>query len=139
MNKKQSRHLYQEKTTDELDAMAEKYDAQQKQGYCERQEKRYDRISKYSLDQDNQRMYGARARAFGERAEGFRRLADSVPSPDKKAVETVESLDKPYTEVQDEYFRTATPGKGEIVFDKDCISDQHKHIYERERFCNMAA
>lgn len=72
-----------------LDALAEKYNAQQKQGCCERQEKRYSRMSKYSLDEDNQRMYGARAREWGEKAEGFKRLSDSIPSPDKKSVETV--------------------------------------------------
>lgn len=65
-------------TADELDEMAQKYEAQQKQGYCERQEKRYDRMSEYSLDEDNQRIYGARAKAFGEKAEQFGRLANSV-------------------------------------------------------------
>lgn len=77
-------------TADELDAMAQKYEAQQKQGYCERQEKRYDRISKYSLDEDNQRMYGARAKAFGEKAEQFGRLANSFKTPDKNISGTVE-------------------------------------------------
>lgn len=72
-------------TADELDEMAQKYEAQQKQGYCERQEKRYERIGKYSLDEDNQRMYGARAKAFGEKAEQYRRMSkmsksDDVPS-----------------------------------------------------------
>ncbi len=77
-------------TADELDAMAEKYDAQQKQCYCERQEKRYSRISKYSLDEDNQRMYGARAKEWGEKAQEFKKLSDSIATSDKKAVETVE-------------------------------------------------
>ena len=31
-------------------------------------EKRYERISKYSLDEDNQRMYGARAKQWSEKA-----------------------------------------------------------------------
>ena len=67
-----------EYTADELDALAEKYNAEQKQGYCERQEKRYSRMSKYSLDEDNQRMYGARAKEWGTKAEGFKRLSDSI-------------------------------------------------------------
>ena len=46
-------------TADELDEMAQQYEAQQKQNYCERQEKWYERISKYSLDEDNKRIYGA--------------------------------------------------------------------------------
>ena len=65
--------------------MAQKYEAQQKQNYCERQEKRYDRISKYSLDEDNQRIYGARAKAFGEKAEQFGRLANSFKTPVEKS------------------------------------------------------
>ena len=68
--------------------MAQKYEAQQKQNYCERQEKRYDRISKYSLDEDNQRMYGARAKAFGEKAEQFGRLANSFKTPVEKSGES---------------------------------------------------
>lgn len=72
-------------TADELDEMAQKYEAQQKQNYCERQEKRYERISKYSLDEDNQRMYGARAKAFGEKAEEYGTLAKSFEKPVEKS------------------------------------------------------
>lgn len=67
-------------TADELDEMAQQYEAQQKQGYCERQEKRYSRMSKYSLDEDNQRIYGARAKAYGEKAEEFEKAAKAVHS-----------------------------------------------------------
>ena len=56
--------------------------AEQKQGYCERQEKRYTRMSKYSLDDDNKRMYSARAKAFGEKAELYEKL---TRQPEKKA------------------------------------------------------
>lgn len=72
-------------TADELDEMAEQYEAQQKQGYCERQEKRYDRIGKYSLDEENQRAYSARAKAYGEKAEQFGRLAKSFKTPVEKS------------------------------------------------------
>lgn len=77
-----------EYTADELDALAEKYNAEQKQNYCERQEKRYDRMSRYSLDEDNQRIYGARAKAFGEKAEQFGRLANSFEKPVEKSGES---------------------------------------------------
>lgn len=36
------------------------YDAEQQQNYCEYQANKYDRLSKYSLDEDNQRRYSAR-------------------------------------------------------------------------------
>lgn len=67
-----------EYTKEELDAMAEKYNAEQKQAYCERQEKRYSRMSKYSLDSDNKRMYRARAEEWGNRVEGFKKFNSSV-------------------------------------------------------------
>ena len=72
-------------TADELDAMAEQYEAQQKQGYCERQEKRYSRMSKYSLDEDNQRMYGARAKQWSEKAETFGNVINSFEKPVEKS------------------------------------------------------
>ena len=78
-------------TADELDAMAEKYDAQQKQCYCERQEKRYSRISKYSLDEDNQRMYGARANEWGQRVEGFKKLSSSLGNSENNSEKAVEN------------------------------------------------
>ena len=77
-------------TADELDEMAQRYEAQQKQGYCQRQEKRYDRMSKYSLDEENQRMYGARAKEWSNKAEDFKKAVESFEKSDKKAVETVE-------------------------------------------------
>lgn len=75
-------------TADELDEMAQQYEAEQKQGYCERQEKRYDRMSRYSLDEDNQRIYGARAKAFGEKAEQFGKVAKSFEKPVEKSAES---------------------------------------------------
>lgn len=72
-------------TADELDAMAEQYEAQQKQGYCERQEKRYSRMSKYSLDEDNQRMYGARAKQWGAKAQEYEQVVKSFEKPVEKS------------------------------------------------------
>ncbi len=52
----------------ELDEQKEKYTAEEKQAYCKRQEKRFSRMSKYSLDADNRRMYAARAKEWNEKA-----------------------------------------------------------------------
>ena len=97
----------------------------QKQGYGERQEKRYDRMSKYSLEPDDQRMYGARAKVFWEKAEAYKGIVNN-------SAENIESPEKPYVEVQEEYFNNATPGEGKLEFDPDCISEQHKKLYENE-------
>lgn len=97
-------------TADELDEMAQRYEAQQKQGYCQRQEKRYDRISKYSLDEDNQRMYGARAKEWSNKAEEFGKVIESFEKSDKKAVETVEKSEESGIINDEEIFREFTNG-----------------------------
>ena len=48
-------------TKEELKKLAEDYKGEQQQQYAERQAKGYDRLAKYSLDEDNQRIYRARA------------------------------------------------------------------------------
>lgn len=77
-------------TKEELDEMADRYNAEQKQAYCERQEKRYSRMSKYSLDSDNKRMYKARTDEWSRKVNSFKKLADSISTYKKKSVETVE-------------------------------------------------
>lgn len=52
-------------TRDELDELAEQYSREQKQQYAERQEKKYSRMARYSLDEDNKRIYAARAKEWG--------------------------------------------------------------------------
>lgn len=46
---------------EELEQLADDYNKEQKQQYAERQAEKYERLSKYSLDKDNQRKYAARA------------------------------------------------------------------------------
>ena len=43
------------------------YDAEQRQNYCERQVQRFERMGKYSLDKDNQRIYKARKSEWKEK------------------------------------------------------------------------
>lgn len=45
------------------------YNAEQQKNYCERQVNRFDRLGKFSLDEDNQRTYGSRAKAWREKAD----------------------------------------------------------------------
>lgn len=123
-------------TADELDEMAQQYEAQQKQNYCERQEKRYERISKYSLDENNRRIYGARAKAYGEKAEQFRRISkmsksDNVPSDLSSAVPTV------HTEKEFEEIIQYANDKGINVYDVkkfdgdiSVLKDQIDALYE---------
>lgn len=62
-------------TADELDEIAEKYAINQKKKQAENQAERMERLSKYSLDPENQRIYGFRAN-------NYRRIASSVDNLD---------------------------------------------------------
>ena len=55
-------------TKEELKKLAEDYKGEQQQQYAERQAKGYDRLAKYSLDEDNQRIYRARADEWEDRS-----------------------------------------------------------------------
>lgn len=77
-----------EYTADELDEIAQKYQAQQKQAYCERQEKCYSRMAEYSLDDDNKRIYAARANEWNSKVSNFRKSSENIFS------KNIENLDK---------------------------------------------
>lgn len=70
-------------TVEELDEIAEKYKAEQQQSHCENQADRYHRLSKYSLDSDNKRMYGARATAWGNKAKKYKNFVETVENRQK--------------------------------------------------------
>lgn len=54
-------------TEEERKQCEELYTAEQKEQYAERQAERMERMSKYSLDEDNKRAYGARAEQWREK------------------------------------------------------------------------
>ena len=51
-------------TRDELDKIAEDYRKEQKQQYAKRQEEKFGRLAKYSLDPENQEMYGRKEKEW---------------------------------------------------------------------------
>lgn len=64
------------------------YDAEQQQNYCEYQANKYDRLSKYSLDEDNQRWYSARKREWKER---LSEVKESIQNFKKSVAKSTES------------------------------------------------
>lgn len=70
-------------TADELDEIAEKYKAEQQQSYCENQADKYHRLSKYSLDSDNKRIYSARAKAWDGKAKKYKNFVETVENRQK--------------------------------------------------------
>ena len=51
-------------TAKELRAIGVKYEAEQRQQYAKRQEEKYERLAEYSLDEENQKRYGIKAREW---------------------------------------------------------------------------
>lgn len=51
-------------TKEELEAIGQEYEAEQKQQYAERQAEKYERLAEYSLDEENQKKYGIKARKW---------------------------------------------------------------------------
>ena len=56
-------------TKEELEAIGQEYEAEQKQQYAKRQEEKYDRLAKYSLDAENKKQYGIKAKNLHEQYE----------------------------------------------------------------------
>lgn len=51
-------------TREELEAIGQEYAAEQKQQYAKRHEEKYRRLAEYSLDEENQKRYGIKAREW---------------------------------------------------------------------------
>ena len=64
-------------TADELDELAERYNNAQKQNYAQNEAERMGRMSKFSLDKDNKRAYGARAEQWREKAEELEKTVEN--------------------------------------------------------------
>lgn len=64
------------------------YDAEQQQNYCEYQANKYDRLSKYSLDEDNQRRYSVRKSEWKEK---LAEVKESIQNFKKSVAKSTES------------------------------------------------
>jgi len=64
------------------------YDAEQQKNYCEYQANKYDRLSKYSLDEDNQRRYSARKSEWEDKLE---KVSESISNFEKAVAIPMES------------------------------------------------
>lgn len=84
-------------TADELDELAERYNITQKQNYAQNEAERMERMSKFSLDKDNKRAYGARAEQWREKAHRIsdpdidNNLSESVINSEKSIEKAVKS------------------------------------------------
>lgn len=84
-------------TADELDELAERYNNTQKQNYAQNEAERMERMSKFFLDKDNKRAYGARAEQWREKAHRIsdpdidNNLSESVINSEKSIEKAVKS------------------------------------------------
>lgn len=81
-------------TADELDELAERYNNTQQQNYAQNEAERMERMSKFSLDEDNKRTYGARARQWKEKAEQLENAAGEAETSKPKIINTDSVVDK---------------------------------------------
>ena len=84
-------------TREELEAIGQEYEAEQKQQYAKRQEEKYERLAEYSLDAGNQKKYAERQAQWKQQnPQGWRRqfMRNGSAEPEKtwreKYNETVE-------------------------------------------------
>ena len=84
-------------TKEELEAIGQEYEAEQKQQYAKRQEEKYERLAEYSLDAGNQKKYAERQAQWKQQnPQGWRRqfMRNGSAEPEKtwreKYNETVE-------------------------------------------------
>lgn len=97
-------------TKEELEAIGQEYEEEQKQQYAKRQEEKYERLVKYSLDAENQRRYGIKAREWKmahfktggmnshEYAQSKRPLANFRALPKEKVVDVLREDSKRWIE-----------------------------------------
>ena len=69
-------------TADELDELAEKYKISQHQNFAQNEAERMERMSKFSLDKDNKRAYGARAEQWRGKAEELEKTVENSSESD---------------------------------------------------------
>lgn len=97
-------------TKEELEAIGQEYEAEQKQQYAKRQEEKYERLAEYSLDAENQRRYGIKAKEWKrahfktggmnshEYAQSKRPLANFRALPKEKVVDVLREDSKRWIE-----------------------------------------
>lgn len=79
--------LLQPVTDEERQLSEQLYDAEQRENHCERQVRRFERLSEFSFDEDNRRAYGARLKLWETR--------------DKEALFDIDETKKKIKEVQE--------------------------------------
>lgn len=113
-------------TKEELEAIGQNYEAEQRQQYAERKAEKYGRLSEYSLDPENRKKYAAKVQGWKAIAkEGNSDIIKSVSTGEEALMTEIHSLGKINTEVLEKEF-------GNIQTDEIIVTNERiEHIKER--------
>lgn len=89
----------------------EDYVNEQKQNYCKNNAERFKRMSENSLDPDNKRKYGARAKEWEEKEKTYRKSAGENNEHLSEEVAGNEA----FTDVTEEWYANATPNNCKVT------------------------
>ncbi len=129
-------------TREEAEQIEENNKRNQKKQYAENQAEKLSRLSKYSLDSDNKRMYAARAEQWQKRAESIDNAIEKAGESDIIKGEKVESAVDNMHYVGKIDKRVFSCISKDIVTDEVIITNERiQHIKERhpsdfEKYCN---
>lgn len=97
-------------TKDELNEIAEKYKREQKEQYAKRQAEKYDRLSRFSLDAENQEAYKTKANMWNRVRFRTGDLSPIEYGAEKNAVSGKRCMD-----VTDNWLKNATPNSHDVI------------------------
>lgn len=97
-------------TKKELNEIAENYRNQQKQQYAKRQEEKFNRLATYSLDSENQRKYGLKAKEWKRIRFRTGNLSSIEYAADKGSYTSERFLD-----ITENWIKNATPNSHEVI------------------------
>lgn len=110
---------------EEIDKITEDYKQEQRAQYAERQEERYARLAKYSLDKDNKRIAQARADEWHDRAESLNE-ASTLQNSQKSAI--INKINKtPEPPKFSDFEKPVDYAKAKLEWEK-----QYKSLYEKQ-------
>ncbi|MGN0480340.1 MAG: phage minor capsid protein, partial [Lachnospiraceae bacterium] len=87
-------------TQEEVDAVAEDYRREQETNYAKHQAEKYDRLSKHSLDKDNQKKYGVLAEKWEEKvSQEITEVRELPKFTSEKTIDEAEEFAKQFVDV----------------------------------------
>lgn len=139
-------------TKEELEEIGDNYKKEQKQQYAERQAEKYERLSEYSLDDENQKRYAARREEWKRRSkapENIKEAISKIRSDVEKTKGILNSLEAEEKELTKKvYFDlTATAEEtqrlkeivGQKVGTKENLKQLEEQLFEKQEIYKNAA